>query len=65
MYGKMQESGLIEVIPLIRILTIWSQYPVFLCPEFPSEHKVVVADGLIMGNICCLLIWKAQFLTLD
>ena len=30
MYLKMQESGLTEVIHLICILTIWSQYPVSL-----------------------------------
>ena len=26
---KMQESGLMEIIPLIYIFTLWGQYPVF------------------------------------
>ena len=30
MYWKMQESGLIEVIPLIGTSATWGQYPVFL-----------------------------------
>ena len=29
MYGKMQESGLTEIILLICTLAIWGQYPVF------------------------------------
>ena len=29
MYGKMQESGLIEIILFIYISTIWGQYLVF------------------------------------
>ena len=29
MYGKMQESGFIEIIPLICTLAIKDQYPVF------------------------------------
>ena len=33
MYGKMQESGLAEVIPFIGILAILRQYPVFSHPE--------------------------------
>ena len=34
MYGKMQESGLTEIIPLICTPAIWGQYPVFSYPEF-------------------------------
>ena len=34
MYGKIQESGLTEISPLIFILANWGQYPVFLHPEF-------------------------------
>ena len=30
MYGKMQESGIIEVIPFICISAIWGQYPAYL-----------------------------------
>ena len=36
MSGKMQESGLTEIIPLICTFTIQGQYPVFLHPEIPS-----------------------------
>ena len=32
-YGKMPESGLSEIIPLIGISAIWGQYPVFSHPE--------------------------------
>ena len=40
MYGKMQEPGLIEIIPLICILTIDGQYLVLLHPEFLSGCTV-------------------------
>ena len=33
MYGKMRESGLTEIIPLISTLTIEGQYPVFIHHE--------------------------------
>ena len=46
MYGKMQEFGLIKIIPLIYILTIWGQYPVFLHAETPLG-AAAVADGLM------------------
>ena len=38
MYGKKQESGFNETIPLIRILTLSGQYPGFLHPESPRGH---------------------------
>ena len=50
----MQESGLIEIIPLICILTILGQYPVFLCPEFPSVGPTI-GVAAVAGNIHCLL----------
>ena len=37
MYGKMQESGLSEIIPLICTSLIWGQYPVFSHPECPQS----------------------------
>ena len=46
----MQEFGLIEIIPLVCILTVWGQYPVLSHLEFPqSAHLGVsaVADGLV------------------
>ena len=36
MYGKMQESGPTEIIPLICTSAVWGQYPVFLPREFPQ-----------------------------
>ena len=36
MYGKMQESGLTEIIPLIYTSPLWGQYPVFSHPDFPQ-----------------------------
>ena len=33
MYGKMQESGLAEIIPFIGFSAILSQHPVFSHPE--------------------------------
>ena len=44
-YGKMQESGLIEIIPLICVSALLGQYPVFSQPEFPQGSTLgVVAD---------------------
>ena len=36
MYGKMQESGLTEIVPLICSSTIWGQYPVLFHLESPQ-----------------------------
>ena len=36
MYGKMQESGLTEIIPLMCILAILGQNAPFLHPESPQ-----------------------------
>ena len=33
LYGMMQESGLIEIIPLICTSAVWGQYPVLSHPE--------------------------------
>ena len=33
MYGKIQESGLTEIFPLIYISVTWGQYPVLSHPE--------------------------------
>ena len=37
MYGKMRESGLTEIIPLIHILAIWGLYTVFSHLESPQD----------------------------
>ena len=34
MYGKTQESGLTEIIPLICTSAVWDQYPMFSHPVF-------------------------------
>ena len=36
MYGKMQESGLTEIIPFTGTSAIWGQFPVFSHPESPQ-----------------------------
>ena len=38
MYGKMQESGLTEIIPFISISAIWGQGPAFFAPQFLSAY---------------------------
>ena len=43
MYGKMQESGLTEIIPLICTSAIWGQCPVFPHPEFPQGCSLMAA----------------------
>ena len=48
----MQESGLIEIIPLICTLALWGQYPVLSHPESLQGAPSVVAavtEGLTMG----------------
>ena len=66
MYGKMQESWLIEIIPLIYILTIYSEYPVFLHPEFLSRCTIKLGGGcnswwLYGLNILCWVKWQVTF----
>ena len=39
MYGRMQESGLIEIISFICISTIRGQYSAFSHPELLSAHS--------------------------
>ena len=53
MYEKMEESGLIEIIPLICTSAVWGQYPVFSHPETPQGAPfwggAAMADGLMAG----------------
>ena len=37
MYGKIQESGLTEMIALVWTLALWSQYPMFFHPVSPQR----------------------------
>ena len=43
MYGKMQESGITEIIPLICTSAIWGQHLVYSKPEFPQAAPLWVA----------------------
>ena len=43
MYGKMQEFGLTEIIPLIFTSAIRGQYPVLSHPESPQGAPLGVA----------------------
>ena len=47
MYGKTQESGFTEIIPLICTSAIWGQCPVFSHPDFPqgSPREWQQSDG--------------------
>ena len=53
MYGKVQESGLTEIIPLMCTLAIWGQYPPFFHPEAPQGAPLglaAVAEGLMAAT---------------
>ena len=43
MYGKKQESRLIQTFPLIYKLTLQGQYPFFPPPEFPEDATLGVS----------------------
>ena len=60
MYGKMQESGLTEIIPLMCILAILGQNAPFLHPESPQGMQSGGFSGwwLAVHSILCLLIWQ-------
>lgn len=55
MYGKRQESGLIGIIPLMCLLTIYSQHPAFLQPGSPPGAPSGMAaradDGLMAATL--------------
>ena len=55
MYGKMQESGCTEIIPLICAWAIWNRYPVFSHPEFPRGSLCGVNASLMGAR------WQAFF----
>ena len=48
-YGKMQESGLIAVIPLMHTLAILGQYPVLSHPE--SSHGAPLGVGVVAADL--------------
>ena len=51
MYGKIQETGLTEIIPLISTSVIWGQYPMFSHPKFPQGS---------LGSGCSLMVARQQ-----
>ena len=64
MYGKMQKSGLTEIIPLTCTSAIWGQYLVFSHPESPQGASLGVAaavDCLMVGIL--FLAWVPAGLT--
>ena len=50
MYGKIQESGIIEVIPFICISAIQGQHPgcfwFFTFSELPQSSSAIAGDGV-------------------
>ena len=45
MYGKIQESELTEIIPLLCTSAVWGHYPVFSQPELPQGSLWEVVAG--------------------
>ena len=50
MYGKMQESGLTEIIPLICTSALWGQYPSFVHPELGSQQLAYLHPEFPQGS---------------
>ena len=50
MYGKMQGSGLNEIIPLICTSAVWGQYPGLFHPESPQRwlHRGAATDARVV-----------------
>ena len=46
MYGKMQESGLTEIIPLTCTSATWGQHPVLSHPESPQGALSGLAEAI-------------------
>ena len=42
MYRQIQESGLVEIIPLVYISTMWGKHPVLSHPERLLQYTVGV-----------------------
>ena len=66
MYGKMQKSGLTEIIPFICISAIWGQYPAFLHPEVFRAHvesgcRLMAAGSQVLFSF--LVVLRAQKFT--
>ena len=63
MYRKMQESGLIKIIPSICILTKANILFFSIWISLRVHHVGVTAgaDGLMQDNMCCVLKGQATF----
>ena len=57
----MQDSGLTEIKPLMRILAISGQHPVLSCPKSPQGSLCGLLLWLVGCDILCLLKWQAAF----
>ena len=57
MYGKMQESGLIEIISLIRTLAIQGQNPDHSYSETPQGVPLGMIAGCTLGDDCRVYPW--------
>ena len=62
MYGKIEESGLTGISPLVSILPVWGQHPISLYPESPRRTVGCCGGCWPVGHtILCLLIWQGTF----
>ena len=51
MYGTVHESGLSEIIPLLRISAVWGQCPVLSHPESRQGAPLGVAAAADGGHL--------------
>ena len=60
MYGKVQESGLTEIIPFIGTSAIWGQDPVFSHPEFPQGSPAHVGGLQSLTTVTSFVYWYGR-----
>ena len=58
MYGKIQESGLIEIIPLMCTSAMWRQCPVFFTSRVPSGLTSSPSMAAASTDDCGILIYQ-------
>lgn len=54
----MQVCGLIELVHSLHIFITWANilcFPILNLPQAAPPRVAAVVDGLMAGNICCLL----------
>ena len=67
MYGKIQESGLIEIMPLIHCPAMWGQTPVLFISRFPQgspAHRLWWLQLLMTGILAYQYGRKYMFISL-